>query len=47
MSATWQSTTRFVDAPRGVSNPYALVGDVQPQGQKLRQPHPAFITPNR
>jgi hypothetical protein len=47
MFTAWQSTTRFVDAPCGVSNSYALVGDVQPQGQKLRQPHPAFTTPNR
>jgi hypothetical protein len=47
MFTAWQSTTRFVDAPRGASNPYALVGDLQPRGQKPRRIHPAFITPNR
>ena len=47
MSTTWQSTTRFVDAPCGVSNTHALVGDMQPQEQKLRHAHPAFITHTR
>lgn len=47
MSTTWQSTTRFVDAPCGISNPYALVGDMQPHEHQLRRRHPAFITHNR
>lgn len=47
MSTTWQSTTRFVDAPCGATNPYALVGDMQVQEPKLRHAHPAFITHNR
>ncbi|WP_157260792.1 hypothetical protein [Patulibacter minatonensis] len=47
MSTTWQSTTRFVIALRGESNPYALVGDMQPRATKLRHRHPAFITHNR
>ncbi|MEV4420660.1 hypothetical protein AB0L40_11900 [Patulibacter sp. NPDC049589] len=47
MSTTWQSTTRFVDAPCGISNTYALVGDMQPHEHKLRRRHSAFITHNR
>ena len=47
MSTTWQSTTRFVDAPCGVTNTYALVGDMQVQEPKLRHARPASITPNR
>lgn len=47
MSTTWQSTTRFVDAPSGAANPYALVGDMKPRAQELRHLHPAFITHNR
>lgn len=46
MSTTWQSTTRFVDAHCGVQKSYALVGDVRPRAQELRN-HPAFITHNR
>jgi len=47
MFTTWQSTTRFVDAHCGATNTYALVGDMQPQEQKLRHQHPVFITHNR
>lgn len=47
MSTTWQSTTRFVDAPCGVSNTWAPVGDMKPRVIELRHQHPAFLTHNR
>jgi hypothetical protein len=47
MSTFRQSTTRFVDAPCGVVNTYALVGDMQPREHSLRHARPAATTPNR